>query len=71
MKLKNCYSLWSGGFGVGVGVAVGKGVVVGIGVGVDIRRLQLALGHSSIRTTSAYLHFRDSDLKEAYENVPF
>ncbi len=39
--------------------------------GVDIRRLQQVLGHASMNTTARYLLFRDSDLKEAYANVPF
>ncbi len=39
--------------------------------GVDIRRLQQVLEHASLNTTASYLMFRDADLREAYEHVPF
>jgi site-specific recombinase XerD len=39
--------------------------------GMDLRRLQLLLGHSSLSITQIYLQFKDDDLKEAYEKVPF
>jgi len=39
--------------------------------GMDLRRLQLLLGHSSLSITQVYLQFKDDDLREAYEKVPF
>jgi len=37
---------------------------------VDIRRVQLLLGHSTIRMT-AYVQFRDQDLQDVYNKVEF
>jgi site-specific recombinase XerD len=37
----------------------------------DIRRVQMLLGHSSLNVTSVYLQFKESELKVAYDAVPF
>ena len=37
----------------------------------DIRRVQMLLGHSSLNVTSVYLQFKESDLRQIYDAVPF
>ena len=37
----------------------------------DIRRVQMFLGHSSLNVTSVYLQFKESDLRQIYDAVPF
>ena len=39
--------------------------------GMDLRRLQLLLGHSSLRITQVYLQFKDDDLREAMKRFHF
>ena len=37
----------------------------------DIRRVQMLLGHSTLNVTSVYLQFKESDLRQIYDAVPF
>jgi len=37
----------------------------------DIRRVQMLLGHSTLDVTSVYLQFKESDLRQIYDTVPF
>ncbi len=39
--------------------------------GVDVRSLQLWMGHANINTTTVYLQFKDTHMKEMYDKVKF